>query len=57
MTEKVKETSQSDKKYNNYDRCEKFNRNRFSGHNENIKEHIDIENAVNLTNFSFRSML
>lgn len=53
MTEKVKETSQSDKKYNHYDRYEKFNRNRFSGHNENIKEHIDTENAVKSNHFQF----
>lgn len=53
MTEKVKETSKSDKKYNDYDRYEKFNRNRFSGHNENIKELIDNENAVKSNQFQF----
>lgn len=45
-TENGKGTGQSEKQYNYCDRYEIVNKNRFSGHNENIKEQTDNENTL-----------
>lgn len=43
---KGNETCQSGKQYKNCNIYEKVTRNKFSGHNKNIKEQINNENAV-----------
>lgn len=46
MKEKVTETRQNVKHHNDYDRYERFNTNRFSVNNGNIKEQINIKNIL-----------